>query len=149
MRFNRSVVTAAALAAASIGAATALAAPASAAPNTTPQKVCGSSYRTVNSAAVGSLGTVYLTYNPSNGRNCVATIRSAPGTAVDMSAWIYVSATDENAQDYGRYTSYAGPASVYGKAYCVDWGGQIKNVYVQVTGSNCSALKEKRVTTTR
>ncbi|MFG2474929.1 spore-associated protein [Streptomyces fagopyri] len=149
MRLNGSVMTAAALAAASIGAATALAAPASAAANTTPQKVCGSSYRTVNSAAVGSLGTVYLTYNPSNGRNCVATIRSTPGTAVDMSAWIYVSATDEGAQDYGRYTSYAGPASVYGKAYCVDWGGQIKNVYVQVTGSNCSALKEQRVTTTR
>lgn len=53
------------------------------------------------------------------------------------------------AQDYGRYTSYAGPASVYGKAYCVDWGGNIANVYVQVTGSNCSALKEHRVTTTR
>ncbi|MER7675321.1 spore-associated protein [Streptomyces sp. NPDC096934] len=149
MRFNRSVMTGAVLAALSVGAATAMTAPASAAANTTPQKVCGSSYRTVNSAPVGSLGTVYLTYNASNGRNCVATIRSTPGALKDMSAWIYVPATDEGAQDYGRYTSYAGPASVYGKAYCVDWGGNIANVYVQVTGSNCSALKEHRVTTTR
>src|SRR6476620_2037089 len=110
MRFTHSMLGAAALAALSVGATTALAAPASAAPNTTPQKVCGSAYKTVNSAPVGSLGTVYLTYNASNGKNCVATIRPNPGTAVDMSTWIYVPDTDEGAQDYGRYTSYAGPA---------------------------------------
>ncbi|MFF3410467.1 spore-associated protein [Streptomyces sp. NPDC002742] len=149
MRFNRSVLTAAAFAALAVGATTALAAPASAAPNTTPQKVCGSAYKTVNSAPVGSLGTVYLTYNSSNGKNCVATIRQNPGTAVDMSTWIYVPDTDAGAQDYGRYTSYAGPAYVYGKGHCVDWGGQISNVYTQVTGSNCAAFKENRVTFTR
>ncbi|MDQ0947107.1 hypothetical protein QFZ24_001030 [Streptomyces phaeochromogenes] len=149
MRFNRSVLAGAALAALSVGATTALAAPASAAPNTTPQKVCGSSYKTVNSAPVGSLGTVYLTYNSSNGENCVATIRNSPGTAVDMSTWIYVPDTDEGAEDFGRYTSYAGPAYVYGKAHCVNWGGHIKNVYVQISGSNCAALKEHRATFTR
>ncbi|MZD03597.1 spore-associated protein [Streptomyces sp. SID5785] len=149
MRFNRSVLTAAALGALAVGGTTVLASPASAAPNTTPQKVCGSSYKTVNSAPTGSRGTVYLTYNASNGKNCVVTIRSTPGTKTDMSAWIYVADTDEGAQDYGTYTSYAGPAYVYGKAHCVDWGGNIGNVYVQVTGSNCAALKEHRVTTVR
>ena len=149
MRFTHSMLGVAALAVLSVGATTALAAPASAAPNTTPQKVCGSSYRTVNSAPVGSLGTVYLTYNSSNGYNCVATIRKNPGTAVDMSAWIYVPGTDAADGDYGRYTSYAGPTYVYGKGQCVDWGGQINNVYVQVSGSNCGALKENRVTFTR
>ncbi|MFH8447770.1 spore-associated protein [Streptomyces fungicidicus] len=149
MRFTRSVLTASALAALSVGATTALAAPASAAPNTTPQKVCGSGYKTVNSAAVGSLGTVYLTYNSTNGRNCVTTIRNNPGTALDMSAWIYVPDTDAGDQDDGRFTSYAGPTYVYGKGHCVDWGGGINNVYVQVYGSNCAALKEHRVTFTR
>ncbi|MGW2212039.1 spore-associated protein [Streptomyces sp. NPDC001781] len=149
MRFNRTALTVGALAALSLGAGTALAAPASAAPNTTPQKVCGSSYRTVNSAAVGSLGTVYLTYNASNGKNCVTTIRNSPGTAVDMSAWLYVADTDQGDDDYGSFTSYAGPTYVYGKGHCVDWGGQIKNVYVQISGSNCASLKEKRVTYTR
>ncbi|WP_330461567.1 spore-associated protein [Streptomyces sp. NBC_00820] len=149
MRFSRSVLTATALAALSVGTTAALAAPASAAPNTTPQKVCGSSYKTVNSAPIGSLGTVYLTYNSSNGKNCVVTIRTNPGAAQEMSAWIYVPDTDAGDQDYGLYTSYAGPAYVYGKAHCVDWGGHISNVYVQVTGSNCAALKEQRVTTTR
>ncbi|MER8033136.1 spore-associated protein [Streptomyces bauhiniae] len=149
MRFNRTALTVGALAALALGASTALAAPASAAPNTTPQKVCGSSYRTVNSAAVGSLGTVYLTYNASNGKNCVTTIRNSPGTAVDMSAWLYVADTDQGDDDYGSFTSYAGPTYVYGKGHCVDWGGQIKNVYVQISGSNCASLKEKRVTYTR
>ncbi|MEH0541744.1 spore-associated protein [Streptomyces sp. B21-105] len=149
MRFTRSMLGAAVLATLSLGATTALAAPASAAPNTTPQKVCGSSYKTVNSAPVGSLGTVYLTYNAANGKNCVTTIRSNPGTALDMSAWIYVPATDNSDDDYGRYTSYAGPTYIYGKGQCVDWGGYIKNVYVQVSGSNCGSLREHRVTYTR
>jgi hypothetical protein len=149
MRFNRSVLTAAAFAALAVGTTTALAASASAAPNTTPQKVCGSAYKTVNSAPVGSLGTVYLTYNSSNGENCVATIRNNPGSAVDMSTWIYVPDTDEGDEDYGQYTSYAGPAYVYGKGHCVDWGGHINNVHVQVTGSNCATLTEHRATFTR
>ncbi|MFI0240273.1 spore-associated protein [Streptomyces sp. NPDC016845] len=149
MRFNRSVLSLSAVAALAAGSTAVLASPASAAPNTTPQKVCGSAYKTVNSAAVGSLGTIYLTYNSGNGRNCVATIRSTPGTAVDMSAWVYVPDTEQGDSDYGRYTSYAGPTYVYGKAHCVDWGGSIKNVYVSVYGSNCGALKEQRVTTIR
>ncbi|GGX56706.1 spore-associated protein [Streptomyces fructofermentans] len=149
MRFNRSVLTGAVLTALAVGGTTALATTASAAPNTTPQKVCGSAYKTVNSVPVGSLGTVYLTYNSSNGENCVVTIRKNPGTAVDMSTWIHVPDTDEAAEDYGRFTSYAGPAYVYGKGHCVNWGGHISNVYVQVSGSNCAALKEQRVTYTR
>ncbi|MBV1938538.1 MULTISPECIES: spore-associated protein [Streptomyces] len=149
MRSNRSVLTAAAFAALAMGATTALASPASAAPNTTPQKVCGSAYKTVNSAPIGSLGTVYLTYNSSNGKNCVATIRKNPGAAVDMSTWIYIPDTGDSAEDYGHYTSYAGPAYVYGKALCVNWGGHINNIYTQVSGSNCAALKENRVTFTR
>ncbi|OQD53461.1 spore-associated protein [Streptomyces phaeoluteigriseus] len=149
MRFIHSMLGATALAALSVGATTALAAPASAVPNTTPGKVCGSGYKTVNSAPVGSLGTVYLAYNASNGNNCVVTIRNNPGTAVDMSAWIYVPDTNEGDDDYGRYTSYAGPSYVIGKGYCVDWGGSIANTHVQVTGSNCASLKEHRTTSTR
>ncbi|MYW69783.1 spore-associated protein [Streptomyces sp. SID8379] len=149
MRFIHSVLSASAVAALVAGSTAVLASPASAAANTTPQKVCGSGYKTVNSAAVGSLGTVYLTYNAATGRNCVATIRSNPGTRMDMSAWAYVPDTDQGDSDTGSYTSYAGPISVYGKAHCVDWGGNIKNVYVSVYGSNCAALKERRVTSVR
>ncbi|WP_217179085.1 spore-associated protein [Streptomyces sp. AC495_CC817] len=149
MRKVRNVVTVGALAALAVGASTAFATTASAAPNVTPQGVCGKAYKTVNSAPVGSLGTVYLTYNSSNGENCVATIRKNPGTLKPMSTWIYVPATDEYAGDADDYSSYAGPAYVYGKGFCVSWGGSIDNVYVSVENSNCSSLKETRVTEIR
>ncbi|MFC8263168.1 spore-associated protein [Streptomyces sp. NPDC057291] len=132
-----------------VGATAMFGTTASAAPNVTPQGVCGSAYKTVNSVPVGSLGTVYLTYNASNGKNCVATIRANPGTAKAMSTYIYVPDTDEWAGDSGYYKSYAGPAYVYGKAHCVSWGGNIANVYVSVENSNCAALKERRVTEIR
>ncbi|MFD8275709.1 spore-associated protein [Streptomyces flaveolus] len=146
---TRAKLAAAALVAVSVGGTTALAAPASAAASVTPGAVCGSGYKTVNSAPIGSRGTVYLTYNSANGKNCVVTIRNTVGTAVDMSAYLYVPDTDQGDGDYGTYTSYAGPVYAYGKGHCVDWGGSIGSVSVQVTGSNCAALKEHRVTTTR
>ncbi|MFJ8620841.1 spore-associated protein [Streptomyces clavifer] len=149
MGITRTIAAAGAVAALAVGGTTALATTASAAPNVTPQGVCGSAYKTVNSVPVGSLGTVYLTYNSSNGKNCVATIRSSPGTAKSMSVYVYVPDTDAWADDFGNYTSYAGPAYVYGKGHCVSWGGNVANVYVSVENSNCAALKERRVTEIR
>ncbi|MFD9499958.1 spore-associated protein [Streptomyces sp. NPDC060035] len=149
MRITRNIAAAGALTALAVGATTALSTTASAAPNVTPRTVCGSAYKTVNSVPVGSLGTVYLTYNSSNGKNCVATIRANPGTVKNMSAYIYVPDTDEWAGDFGNYTSYAGPAYVYGRGYCVSWGGNIDNVYVSVENSNCAARTERRVTEVR
>ncbi|MFI2780317.1 spore-associated protein [Streptomyces sp. ALB3] len=149
MRIVRNAAAVGALTALAVGSTVAFGATASAAPNVTPQGVCGKAYKTVNSVPVGSLGTVYLTYNSTNGKNCVATIRANPGTAKQMSAYIYVPATDEWAGDDGNFTSYAGPAYVYGKGYCVSWGGSIANVYVSVENSNCAALKERRTTEIR
>ncbi|WP_327270023.1 spore-associated protein [Streptomyces sp. NBC_01218] len=149
MGFTRNVAAAGALTALLVGTTAAFGATAQAAPNVTPQGVCGAAYKTVNSAAIGSLGTVYLTYNASNGKNCVATIRTNPGTATNVSAYVYVPDTDEWADDYGNYTSYAGPVRVYGKGHCVSWGGGIANVSVSVENSNCAALREQRTTTVR
>jgi hypothetical protein len=149
MRIARPALAVAALAALSVGATTAFATTASATPNTTPQKVCGSAYKTVNSAAVGSLGTVYLTYNASNGQNCVTTIRNNPGTAVEVATYLYIPDTDQSTSDDGFYTSYAGPVYAYGKGHCVSWGGSIANVSVSIENSNCASLKEHRVTTVR
>lgn len=149
MRIKRSAAAAGAFTVLAVGATTMLGTTASAAPNVTPQGVCGSAYKTVNSAPIGSLGTVYLTYNSSNGKNCVATIRANPGKAKEMGTYVYVPDTDEWAGDSGRYTSYAGPGYVYGKGHCVSWSGNIDNVYVSVENSNCAALKEHRVTEIR
>ncbi|MEU8709847.1 spore-associated protein [Streptomyces sp. NPDC048565] len=149
MRIARNLAAVGTVAVLAVGGTAAFGATASAAPNVTPQGVCGAAYKTVNSAPVGSLGTVYLTYNASNGQNCVATIRANPGTAVSMSAYVYVPETDEWAGDDGDFTSYAGPGYVQGKGHCVSWGGHIDNLYVSVENSNCAALKEHRVTEVR
>ncbi|MBL1287469.1 spore-associated protein [Streptomyces sp. NPDC057699] len=150
MRIVRNVAAVGAATALAVGGTVAFGATtASAAPNVTPQGVCGKAYKTVNSVPVGSLGTVYLTYNSANGKNCVATIRTNPGSAKPMSTYIYVPATDDWAGDDGNFTSYAGPGYVYGKGYCVSWGGSIANVYVSVDNSNCASLKEQRTTEIR
>jgi hypothetical protein len=48
--------------------------------------VCGAGYTVVDSAPVGTAGTVYPTYNPSTGQDCVVTVRDRPGAAVSMLA---------------------------------------------------------------
>ncbi|MCZ4125741.1 spore-associated protein [Streptomyces sp. H39-S7] len=149
MGYIRSAAVAGALTSLVVGATAAFGAAAQAVPNVTPQGVCGSGYKTVNSAPIASLGTVYLTYNSANGKNCVATIRTNPGTAKKMSAYINVPDTQAWAEDAGSFMSYAGPSRVYGKGHCVSWGGFITNVYVSVENSNCASLTEHRVTSVR
>jgi hypothetical protein len=148
MKLSRYMAATAVLASAVAGTAV-LAPQASAATRAAYNGVCGSGYKVVNSAPIGQKGTVYLTYNSANGKNCVATIRANPGKAKYMSTYIYVPDTDEWAGDSGNFTSYAGPGYVYGKSHCVSWGGNIDNVYVSVENSNCASLKEHRVTEVR
>ncbi|CAM5346136.1 hypothetical protein SCALM49S_01532 [Streptomyces californicus] len=47
---------------------------------------CGSGYSVVNSAQIGTKGTVFLTYSSATGKNCVVTVRTKPGKAVHMTA---------------------------------------------------------------
>ncbi|MFG3410427.1 spore-associated protein [Streptomyces sp. NPDC048142] len=149
MRISRKIAAAGALTALVVGATAAFSTTASAAPNVTPQDVCGSGYKTVNSEPISSLGTVYLTYNSSNGQNCVATISNSPGTVKYMATHIEVPDTTERAVDAGFFRSYAGPAYVFGRGHCVNWGGTIDWAHVRVDNSNCAALKEHRVTEIR
>ncbi|GLU47535.1 spore-associated protein A [Nocardiopsis ansamitocini] len=125
------------LAAGAMLAGTALsAAPASAA---TYNGVCGSGYQVVNSASVGSVGTVFLTYNSANGNNCAVTVRNTPGSAVLMAVSLKRSTSiPENAQqDTGYYTTYAGPVYVYGQGSCMDWQGIIGTANTYREKTNC------------
>lgn len=108
---------------------------------------CGSGYGQVNSAPIGTQGTVFLTYNASNGKNCVVTKRNTVGsTKVYMFSYLYVPDTGEGAVDQGQYYSYAGPVYAYGKGMCVDWAGGITNQETWTYNSNCASLAEHRVT---
>ncbi|MFB7270934.1 spore-associated protein A [Streptomyces sp. NPDC056244] len=151
MRKSRRAGAVAALAALAVGGSvTAVAQPAVAAPAAVSAQaayngVCGSGYGVVNWADIGRQGTVYLTYNAANGKNCVVTIRKTSGSPVYMFAYIGVPATGEGAGDGDYYTSYAGPVYAYGRGLCVDWAGAISNQEVWTYGSNCGARAATRV----
>lgn len=101
---------------------------------------CGSGYSVTNSARIGNGGTIFLTYNSSNGNNCVVTIRDTPdstpgvvsaglGRSDDIYSW---------KSDLGNYKSYAGPVYVYGKGSCMDWTGAIQGYgVVERKATNC------------
>ncbi|MDP9867632.1 MULTISPECIES: M23 family metallopeptidase [Streptosporangium] len=90
----------------------------------TPQSVCGSGYDVVDSAALGTAGTVYLLYNNTNGYNCVTTIkRSSIGTATATSAYLEVQGSSR-ITDSGNFAYYAGPVRASGAGKCVKWGGK-------------------------
>ena len=85
---------------------------------------CGSGYSVIDSMTVGYVnvqGTTYLTYNHSNGYNCVVTIAGTSGTNY-IDALLEVSGGNW-VEDRGYYHSYAGPVYVYASDKCVDWGG--------------------------
>ncbi|MEU7897205.1 M23 family metallopeptidase [Nonomuraea sp. NPDC049152] len=90
----------------------------------TPQEVCGAGYSVIDSAALGSSGTVYLLYNSGNGYNCVATMKSASlGTATATTAYLEVQGSSR-ITDSGNYEYYAGPVRASAADKCVKWGGK-------------------------
>jgi hypothetical protein len=86
---------------------------------------CGSGYSVIDSMSVGfqGAGTTYLTYNSSNGYNCVVTMNNT-GTTQWVNAEIEVSGGSWN-EDSGQYRYYAGPRYVYAAHHCIDWGGYV------------------------
>jgi hypothetical protein len=123
-----------AAAAATVGAL-ATAGPASAA---TYGGQCGTGYGVIRVASVGGQGTAFLTYNSSNGNNCVVLIRNSPGTAISMSARVKRSSESTWQTDSGNYTTYAGPVYRNAPDQCVDWGGHIGNFRVNFWNDACN-----------
>jgi len=141
MRMPRQLVGAAAvfgLAAAGLAVG---AAPASAA--TSYNGACGSGYGVIDSMRVGNggdgYGTIYLTYNSSNGYNCLVTVRDSGSSASFTAAWLRVSGGSWH-KDEGIYSSYAGPLYVHAANSCVDWGGWVgADSYIKINyNDHCS-----------
>ncbi|MFI6705242.1 N-acetylmuramoyl-L-alanine amidase [Nonomuraea sp. NPDC050478] len=90
----------------------------------TPEKVCGSGFKVIDSAALGTAGTVYLLYNTTTGNNCVTTIkRTSLGTATATSAYLEVQGSARKT-DSGNFSYYAGPVTAQAAGKCVKWGGK-------------------------
>ncbi|MFE3452655.1 M23 family metallopeptidase [Nonomuraea sp. NPDC059194] len=90
----------------------------------TPQEVCGAGYSVIDSAALGSSGTVYLLYNSGNGYNCVTTIKhTSLGTPTATTAYLEVQGSSR-ITDSGNFGYYAGPVRASAANKCVKWGGK-------------------------
>ncbi|TMR97948.1 N-acetylmuramoyl-L-alanine amidase [Nonomuraea basaltis] len=90
----------------------------------TPESVCGAGYKVIDSAPLGTAGTVHLLYNTGNGGNCVATIKKTSlGTATAASAYLEVEGKTR-VTDSGNFAYYAGPVRASAAGKCVKWGGK-------------------------
>lgn len=96
--------------------------------STTYNGACGSGYVEIDSMSANvtgfQAGTIFLTYNASNGYNCVETQTATPGTSAELIAMIELSGTNTTwNEDEGTYKYYAGPRYVHAPDSCIDWGG--------------------------
>lgn len=90
-----------------------------------PEEVCGSGYNEVDSAALGTVGRVYLLYNAGNGYNCVVTLKYVSvGTPSAVSAFLEPEGSTRTT-DSGSFSYYAGPVKRYAPNVCVKWGGSV------------------------
>ncbi|MEU6954788.1 spore-associated protein A [Streptomyces sp. NPDC045714] len=105
---------------------------------------CGGGYSVVNSAQIGTKGTVFLTYSSATGKNCVVTVRTAPGKAVHMTASLGFASPTTTVSDTGYYTTYAGPVYLDARGLCVTWRGEISGEVAGKNGTNCGSLAANR-----
>ncbi|MFG3437654.1 M23 family metallopeptidase [Nonomuraea sp. NPDC047897] len=90
----------------------------------TPEQVCGSGYKVIDSAGLVG-GSTYLLYNAGNGNNCVVTLKTANvGSRSSASAFLEPQGATR-ATDSGSYEYYAGPVRRAAPKQCVRWGGSI------------------------
>ena len=86
---------------------------------------CGGGYSVIDQAPLGTAGTVYLSYNGANGKNCVSAMKStSAGTATQTSAYLEVQGSTR-ITDSGAFSYFAGPVSAAAAGKCVKWGGAV------------------------
>ncbi|WP_336216593.1 M23 family metallopeptidase [Nonomuraea sp. LPB2021202275-12-8] len=93
-------------------------------PRYSPEQICGSGFKRVDSAALGSQGTVYLLYSNATGQNCVTAVRKSGAGKVSATAYLEVKGS-KRVTDAGTYQYYAGPVRAKAPRTCVKWGGAI------------------------
>ncbi|WP_345396318.1 M23 family metallopeptidase [Nonomuraea salmonea] len=105
-------------------------------PYTAPQ-VCGSGFKQIDSASLGSQGRVALLYNASNGQNCVVALRNSGSGKASMTAYLEVKGK-KRAIDKGSFQYYAGPVRAKALRTCVKWGGSIGSAKYDSPFEHCA-----------
>ncbi|GGP84914.1 spore-associated protein A [Streptomyces sindenensis] len=87
---------------------------------------CGSGYSVIGSRDVGD-GNTFVTYNSSNGYNCVVTVSDTPGKSMYLDARLRIHRTNNvwtaSEVDAGNFKYYAGPVYLKAANTCIDYGG--------------------------
>ncbi|MEV6967650.1 M23 family metallopeptidase [Hamadaea sp. NPDC051192] len=105
----------------------------------TAEEVCGSGYDIIDSAALGTVGKVFLTYNSSNGYNCVVTLKyTSVGTASAVSAFLEPQGSTRTT-DSGSFSYYAGPVKRSAPGVCVKWGGSVGSTTYTSAFEHCGS----------
>lgn len=87
-----------------------------------PATVCGSGFEPIDSAALGTAGTVNLLWKGATSQNCVVTLKMASvGTPTATSAFLEPEGSTRTT-DSGNFGYYAGPV-IRAAPGCVRWGG--------------------------
>jgi hypothetical protein len=88
--------------------------------------LCGSGYKIVATHATEGAFYTYLLYNSSNGKNCAVTFKQKNLTTKNTTDVYLISQdTHRTAEDFGSYTSYAGPIYLTAPGECVKFGGEV------------------------
>jgi sialidase-1 len=98
---------------------------------------CGAGYSVIDRGSLGTEGTVYLSYNAANGKNCVTTMKAAAaGTATATAAYLQVAGSTRQT-DTGSYSWFAGPVTASAAGQCVTWGGSIGTTKFDAPSGHC------------
>lgn len=101
-----------------------------------PQALCGSGFEPNDSRALGSLGTVNLTWNDATSQNCVTTLKfTNTGTQTFVKAYLKPAGATQ-VTDQGSYFSYAGPVKKAAPS-CITWGGTIGSTAYNSPSEHC------------
>jgi len=104
--------------------------------------LCGSGYKVINQRKLANksgedTAMIYLLYHAGQGKNCVVTKSLyVHSDKVFMRAILQVKGGSK-AEDYGRFTKYAGPLRLAAKKKCVIWGGSFQGVTWKSGWSHC------------
>jgi len=102
--------------------------------NYDPAAVCGSGYKVIDTARLGTAGAVDLLWNGT--RNCVVTLKfTSLGTPTATSAYLEPAGATR-VTDSGSYGHYAGPVSAV-SPNCIRWGGATGGVAYNSPSEHC------------
>jgi hypothetical protein len=101
-----------------------------------PAEVCGTGFQVVDTARLGTAGTVDLLWKSSTSSNCVVTLKfSSVGTPTATSAYLEPQGAARRT-DSGSYSYYAGPVTAVAPT-CVRWGGSAGGVAYNSPSEHC------------